>query len=246
MAAIRELDGGPGHRVDVTILGRRGRRPPGVAFRAGLCRDWFSCDPRPSRKMAATRGQGVGGSDRRGIAILGHPGGWPPPSPASPGLSRRRCGCDPRPSRRMAATWPWPHGTAAREDSRVVILGRHGRRPPAPKPRSGAQSVDRSCDPRPPRTAAASTRPCTAMGKSRINYDPRPSGEWPLTTVTPRWVFVPTPLRPRPPPVATTRSTSRSRGRTWTAWHNPWLATALPASIQLRFADPNPPRVSAL
>jgi hypothetical protein len=32
MAAIRELDGGPGHGVDVAILGRRRQRPPAATW----------------------------------------------------------------------------------------------------------------------------------------------------------------------------------------------------------------------
>src|SRR5690606_4087564 len=142
----------------VAILGRHGGRPPlapratpksvAVMLRSSAVTEDGrhrrsarlglppgSCDPRPSRRTAATvelpAVRGAGGV----VAILGRHGGRPPP-PLVEDVVEVVAGCDPRPSRRTAATRP--HACHCCGGSGVAIRGRHGGRPPPTAgPRSG-------------------------------------------------------------------------------------------------------------
>src|SRR5690606_31798233 len=129
------------------------------------------CDPRPSRRTAATwpalelkrrrkwlRSSAVTEDGRhhahhphhrsgQPVAILGRHGGRPPPHQGQ----------------------PWGPPTKG-----VAILGRHGGRPP-PCASPASPQWPTSCDPRPSRRTAA-TPPRTALGPpNEGSCDPRPS-----------------------------------------------------------------------
>ena len=95
------LPGRPGV-PGVAILGRRGGRPPP----AGVCQRPVQrrrCDPRPSRRTAATARALSANDYPHRVAILGRRGGRPP-RPRRSGPAPQSWCCDPRPSRRTAAT----------------------------------------------------------------------------------------------------------------------------------------------
>src|SRR5690606_12107719 len=116
------------HGKPVAILGRHGGRPPPStpppSTTASTC-----CDPRPSRRTAATRQAFPQRPRGRPVAILGRHGGRPP-------LARRFRSAHPEDLfRSSAVTEDGRHLTVpapVEERGDVAILGRHGGRPPPP------------------------------------------------------------------------------------------------------------------